>query len=57
MAKPSIEFAEILRRNAQALGLSNGEYMVALAAEALDMPQHSPAPQVRDQLNIDEKDH
>ena len=42
LAKPPVEFGAILKQNADAEGLSYGEYLVALAAKALDMPQYAP---------------
>lgn len=44
LAKPSVEFAEILKANADAEGLFYGEYLVKLAAEALGMPEFAPRP-------------
>lgn len=43
LAKPPVAFGEILKRNAESQGLTYGEYMVALAAAQLNMPQFSPA--------------
>lgn len=47
LAKPPVEFGAILKHNADAAGLSYGEYLVMLAAEALGMPQYAP-PRPRD---------
>lgn len=44
LAKPPLAFGAILKRNAEEQGLAYGEYLVALAAQALDMPQFAPAP-------------
>jgi len=44
MAKPAAPFGMILRENAAKLGYSYGDYLVALAAKALDMPQFAPDP-------------
>ncbi|OAZ41444.1 hypothetical protein A9Z40_01845 [Microbacterium arborescens] len=43
LAKPPLEFGAILKSNADAEGLSYGEYLVKLAAERLNMPQYVPA--------------
>lgn len=43
-AKPNIELAEIVRRNATLLDMSYGDYLVALAAHALGLPEHAPKP-------------
>jgi hypothetical protein len=50
LAKPPIAFGTILKHNADELGLTYGEYMVALAAQALNMPEFAPA-QPRDRMN------
>ena len=42
LAKPPVEFGAILKQNADAEGLSYGEYLVMLAADALGMPQYAP---------------
>lgn len=42
LAKPPVAFGAILKQNADDLGLAYGEYLVALAAQALDMPQFAP---------------
>ena len=42
LAKPPVEFGAILKQNADAEGLSYGEYLVELAAHALNMPQYAP---------------
>lgn len=47
MAKPPLEFGAILKQNADAAGLPYGDYLVMLAAEALNMPQYAP-PRPRD---------
>ena len=44
LAKPPVAFGAILKKNAEELGMPYGEYLVALAAEALNMPQFAPAP-------------
>lgn len=44
MAKPERPLAEIVQRNATALGMSYGDYLVAIAAHALDMPELAPKP-------------
>lgn len=47
MAKPAATFGVILRENALKLGYeSYGDYLVALAAQALDMPEYAPKPQL-----------
>lgn len=43
-AKPDLVLADVIRRNATLLGMSYGEYMVALSAHALGMPDHAPKP-------------
>ena len=43
LAKPPVAFGAILKQNADEMGLAYGEYLVALAAEALNMPQFAPA--------------
>jgi hypothetical protein len=45
LAKPPVEFGVILRENARRLGMSYGDYLVALAAERLNMPEFAPRPQ------------
>ncbi|MFB8191330.1 hypothetical protein ACFC14_18585 [Microbacterium sp. NPDC055988] len=45
LAKPPIPFALILKENAAKEGYTYGDYLLALAAQALEMPQFSPAPQ------------
>lgn len=42
LAKPPLAFGAILKQRADELGLSYGEYLVALAAQALDMPHFAP---------------
>ncbi|MCY1718481.1 hypothetical protein OVA26_16215 [Microbacterium sp. SL62] len=49
-AKPPVEFGAILKDNATENGLSFGDYMVLLAAEALEMPDSKPS--VPEQLEI-----
>lgn len=45
MAKPADSFGKILRENSQRLGYeSYGDYIVALAAQALGMPEYAPHP-------------
>lgn len=41
-AKPYPPLAEVIRQNAADLHLSAGDYLVAIAAEALGMPDQSP---------------
>lgn len=43
-AKPDTVLAGIIRRNAVMLDMSAGDYVVALVAYALDMPDHAPQP-------------
>ncbi|PVW03013.1 hypothetical protein DEA06_14730 [Microbacterium sp. Gd 4-13] len=43
-AKPERPLAEVIQRNATLLGLSYGDYLVYIAANALDMPEHAPQP-------------
>ncbi|MFL2002068.1 hypothetical protein [Microbacterium sp. A1-JK] len=43
-AKPDRELAEVIRRNAQLLGMSFGDYIVNLAATQLGMHDHAPQP-------------
>ena len=44
LAKPPLAFGEILKERAEQHGMSYGDYLVALAAEALQMPQFAPRP-------------
>ena len=44
LAKPPLAFGAILKKNADEADLPYGEYLVALAAQALNMPQYAPAP-------------
>lgn len=44
LAKPAVPLAMVIKANATAAGLSYGEYMTALAAEALGMPEFAPQP-------------
>lgn len=50
LAKPPIAFAAILKENAEKAGYSYGDYLLSLAAKALDMPEHAPQP-ARDRAN------
>lgn len=43
-AKPDLTLDAVIRRNAELLDMSLGDYLVAIAAHALDMPDHAPAP-------------
>jgi hypothetical protein len=44
-AKPPLPFGAILKENAKKLGYeSYGDYLVAIAAQALDLPQYAPEP-------------
>ncbi len=43
-AKPDTVLAGIIKRNAVMLDMSAGDYMVALAAYALGLPDHAPQP-------------
>lgn len=46
MAKPAAPFGAILRENAAKLGYEGvGDYIVALAAQAIEMPEYAPTPQ------------
>lgn len=44
-AKPNGPLAEVIEENASALGMSKGDYIVAIAAYALGMPEHAPQPE------------
>tara|TARA_Y100000114_G_scaffold151597_1_gene168570 strand:+ start:188 stop:424 length:237 start_codon:yes stop_codon:yes gene_type:complete len=44
LAKPLEPLAEVIKRNADATGLSYGEYITALAAQQLGMPEYAPQP-------------
>lgn len=44
-AKPNGPLAKVIKANAKALGMSNGDYIVAIAAYALDMSEHAPEPE------------
>lgn len=57
MARPPAEFDAILKQKAREEGLHFGDYLVALAAQALDMPQFSPAPKRENQLDIPQEAH
>lgn len=57
MTRPSAEFAAILKRNADEQGMYYGDYLVALAAQALNMPQYSPVRVPENQLDIPEEAH
>lgn len=50
LAKPPVAFGRILKEKADEQGLPYGEYLVALAAQALNMPQYAPASE-RDSSN------
>jgi len=50
MAKPAEPLAEIIKSNATELGLSYGDYITALVAESLGMPEYAPK-QTRDRAN------
>lgn len=43
-AKPYVPLGEVIRRNAKLLGMTPGDYMVALTAHALGMPDQAPKP-------------
>lgn len=49
LAKPPVEFGAILKENAEREGLSYGDYLVALAAQSLNMPEY--IPNLRDRKN------
>lgn len=57
LAKPAVPFAAILKENAMKQGLTYGDYLVALAAEALGMPQFAPTPPRKrgDELDLPEE--
>lgn len=44
LAKPPVTFGAILKENAEKNGYSYGDYLLALAAQALEMPQFVPQP-------------
>jgi len=44
LARPPVAFGMLLKQNAEQLGYTYGDYLVTLAAEALNMPQYAPAP-------------
>lgn len=50
LAKPPLEFGQVLKQRAKVADLSYGDYMVMLAARALEMTEH--APQAADQLDL-----
>ena len=55
LAKPAVPFGAILKENSEKEGYgSYGDYLLALAAKALDMPQFAPEPKRNraDQLSI-----
>lgn len=43
-AKPERQLAEVIQRNATLLGMSYGDYLVAIAAYAHNMPELAPQP-------------
>lgn len=43
-AKPSLPLGAIIKRNADELQMSYGDYMVAIAAHALGLPDEAPKP-------------
>ena len=43
-AKPSLHFGGVIKRNADELGMSYGDYLVAIAAHALGLPDEAPKP-------------
>lgn len=43
-AKPDLTLDAVIRRNAELLDMSLGDYLVAIAAHALEMPEHAPKP-------------
>lgn len=47
LAKPDEALGRLIRQLAAQARLTNGEYMVKLAAEQLDMPEFLPCPSVR----------
>lgn len=57
LAKPAVPFAAILKENADKEGFTYGDYLVALAAQALDLPQFAPPSRRRraDQLAFPEE--
>ena len=50
LAKPPLEFGNVLKQRARDADLSYGDFMVLLAARALEMTEH--APQAADQLDL-----
>lgn len=44
MAKPAPQLAEIIKTNADAVGMAYGEYITAIVAESLGMPEYAPKP-------------
>jgi len=44
LAKPAESFGAILKENAEKQGYTYGDYLLVLAAQALDMPQFAPSP-------------
>lgn len=56
MAKPLAPLAEVIKQKADEAGLSYGEFMTALAADALGMPEYAPLPATtHTQLNFPEE--
>ena len=50
LAKPHSDFGKIIRANADAEGLSYGDYLVKLAAERLGLLEYAPVP-ASDRMN------
>ena len=44
MTRTAIPVAEVVRSNAQQLGMPCGEYISMLVADVLGMPEHAPRP-------------
>ena len=42
--KPDLTLDAVIRRNAELLDMSLSDYICAIAAHALDLPDHAPAP-------------
>lgn len=57
LARPHIDLGKIIRERAVEARLSNGEYMVKLAAEQLGMPEYIPEPSVRKIRQVEEVVH
>ena len=52
LTKPAVPVGELIRDNAEALGMSFGDYISAIVANHLGMPQYAPQPLHLDQQEL-----